>query len=315
MANGKKILGDVADILGIKLDDGKMKAWGLHRGYTLFAECVNDGRNVYINVSMCASFASAPIQQVLTHEVKVPEKVVCSSAGYRINLKCTIAGKHQKNVDRIVEAVRALVNFVIANEGVNCDEKGMQGNVEVWAIHGNHLFLCPESAEGITYNMNQASAAYKGIRENYVLGIIGALLGSVVGAAAILLVARMGYVSAISSAVMGFAVVFGYKKLGKKCSLFGGILCIVISVVMTYLAFRIDSTWDLFNAFRDAGWDEMTFKECFKDTKEWYEELDAMSDYYRNMILMVLSGVIGAVVAVWVELKERKTEFSMKKLG
>lgn len=315
MANGKKVLADVADILAIKLDESKMKAWGLHRGYTLFAECVNDNRNIYINVSMCASFASAPIQQVLTHEVKVPEKVVCSSAGYRINLKCTIAGNHQKNVDRIVEAVRALVNYVIANEGVNCDEKGFQGNVEIWCIQGNHLFLCPESAEGINYNMNQASTAYKGIKENYVLGIIGALLGSVVGAAVILLVARMGYVSAISSAVMGFAVVFGYKKLGKKFSVVAGILCIVISIVMTYLAFRVDSTWDLFNAFRDAGWDDMTFMECFKDAKEWYEELDAMSDYTRNMVLMVLSGVVGAVAAVWVELKERKTEFSMKKLG
>lgn len=315
MANGKKVLADVADILAIILDESKMKAWGLHRGYTLFAECVNDNRNIYINVSLCASFASAPIQQVLTHEVKVPEKVVCSSAGYRINLKCTIAGNHQKNVDRIVEAVRALVNYVIANEGVNCDEKGFQGNVEIWCIQGNHLFLCPESAEGINYNMNQASTAYKGIKENYVLGIIGALLGSVVGAAVILLVARMGYVSAISSAVMGFAVVFGYKKLGKKFSVVAGILCIVISIAMTYLAFRVDSTWDLFNAFRDAGWDDMTFMECFKDAKEWYEELDAMSDYTRNMVLMVLSGVVGAVAAVWVELKERKTEFSMKKLS
>lgn len=315
MANGKKVLEDVVDILGIKLDDSKLKAWGLHRGYTLFAECVNDGRQVYINVSMCASFASAPIQQVLTHEVKVPEKVVCSSAGYRINLKCTIAGNHQKNVDRIVEAVRALVNYVITNEGVNCDEKGFQGNVEIWFIQGNHLFLCPESAEGINYNMNQASAAYNNIKENYVLGIVGALLGSVVGAAVILLVARMGYISAISSAVMGFAVVFGYKKLGKKFSVVAGILCIIISIAMTYLAFRIDSAWDLFNAFRDAGWDDMTFMECFKDAKEWYEELDAISDYTRNMVLMVLSGVVGAVAAVWVELKERKTEYSMHKLS
>lgn len=315
MANGKKVLADVADILAIKLDESKMNAWGLHRGYTLLAECLNDGRNVYINVSMCASFASAPIQQVLTHEVKVPEKVVCSAAGYRINLKCTVTGKHEKNVDRVVEAVRALINYVLTNEGVNCDEKGFQGNVEIWSIQGNHLFLCPESAAGINYNMNQASTAYKGIKENYILGIIGALLGSVVGAAVILLVARMGYISAISSAIMGFAVVFGYKKLGKKFSVFGGILCIVISIAMTYLAFRIDSTWDLFNAFQDAGWDDMTFMECFKNAKEWYEELDAMSDYTRNMILMVLSGVVGAIAAVWVELKERKTEFSMKKLG
>jgi hypothetical protein len=315
MANGKKVLADVADILAIKLDESKMSAKGLHRGYTLLAQAGNDGKNVYISVSLCASFAGAPIQQVLTHEVKVPEKVVCSSAGYRINLKCIISGKHEKNVDRVVEAVRALVNYVITNEGVNCDEKGFRGDVDIWCVQGNYIFLCPESAEGLNYNMNQASAAYKSIQENYVLGIIGALLGSVVGAAVILLVARMGYVSAISSAVMGFAVVFGYKKLGKKFSVFGGILCIVISIAMTYLAFRIDSTWDLFNAFQDAGWDDMTFKECFEDTKEWYEELDAMADYTRNMILMVLSGVVGAIAAVWVELKERKTEFSMKKFS
>lgn len=316
MANINKVLDDISQILVLKYDKQARVAWGMHRGYTLLVEGITDNRQTQISISMCASFSGAPIQQVLTHEVRVPDKVACTSAGYRINLRYTVSGKQDKNVDKAVEAVRALVDYVITNQGVNCDEKGMQGNVEIWSLQGKRVFLCPESAEGLNFNMTKAAAAHKSIKENYVLGIIGALIGSLVGMVVVLLVARLGYISAISSAVMGFAVVFGYKKLAKKFSIFGAIVSILISVVMTYAAFRIDCAWNLYDLFQEAkGFYERSFMVCLQETKMWYEEFDAMSDYRHNLILMMLAGIVGAIAAAWTEYSSQKEEYDMHKLS
>lgn len=315
MANIKKVIDDISQILVLKYDKQKKVAWGLHRGYTLLVEGIADNRQQYINISMCASFSGAPVQQVLMREVRVPQKVTCSSAGYRMSLRFAVSGKQDKNVDKAVEAVRALVDFVITNQGVNCDEKGAQGDVQIWTMQGKHVFLCAESAAALNLSLSKASVAYANIRENPVLGIIGALIGSLVGMAVVLLVARLGYISAISSALMGFAVVFGYKKLGKKLSVFGAIICAIIAIAMTYVAFRVDCAWDLFNAFKDVGGFDMTFMDCVKETKEWYELLDAMDDYRHNLIMMMLAGAAGAIGAPWVEYKSQKEQYEMGRLS
>ncbi len=315
MANVKKVIDDISQILVLKYDKQKQVAWGLHRGYTLLVEGIADNRQQYINIALCASFSGAPVQQVLMHEVRVPQKVTCTAAGYRMSLRFAVSGKQDKNVDKAVDAVRALVDFVITNQGVNCDEKGMQGDVEIWTMQGKHVFLCAESAEALNLSLSKASAAFANIKENPVLGIIGALLGSLVGAAVVLLVARLGYISALASALMGFAVVFGYKKLGKKLSVFGAIICAIIAIVMTYVVFRVDCAWDLFNAFEDVGGFNMTFMDCVKETKEWYELLDAMDDYRHNLIMMMLAGVVGAVGAPLTEFKNQKEQYEMGRLS
>lgn len=315
MANVKKVLDDISQILMLKYDKQKLAAWGMHRGYTLLAEGITENNQQCISISLCASFSGAPVQQVLMHGIRVPEKVNCTAAGYRMNLRYVVSGKHDKNVDKAVDAVRALVDFVIGNEGVNCDEKGMQGDVEIWTMQGKRVFLCAESAADLNYSLSKASAAFANIKENHVLGIVGALLGSLVGTAVVLLVARLGYISAISSALMGFAIVFGYKKLGKKLSVFGAIFCAVLAIVMTYVAFRVDCAWDLFNAFKDVGGFDMTFMDCVKETKEWYELLDAMDDYRHNLIMMMLAGAAGAIGAPVVEYKSQKEQYEMGRLS
>ena len=88
-----------------------------------------------------------------------------------------------------------------------------------------NVFLSRETAEKIQANFSKNAAAYAGIKENYVPGIIGALLDSVVGGLVILLVARLGFVSMICGFVMGVAVVYGYKKMGKKFSGVSGEWC------------------------------------------------------------------------------------------
>lgn len=315
MANSKKIVDDISQILVLQYDKQKKVAWGMHRNYMLLVEGVEAGRQEYINISMCASFSGAPIQQVLLHDIRLPEKVNCAPAGYRINMQYAVSGKHDKNVEKAVDAVRALVDFVITNYGVNCDERGLTDKVDIWALQGKKVFLCEESAQSLNLSVSQASAAAAEKKENVLFGIIGGLIGSVVGIALILLLARLGIISAFCSAVMGFAVVFGYKTLGKKFSVVSMVLCAAIAIGMTYLAFRIDAAIDLYQVFENIPDYNMSFRQAMKDTKLWYEELGEMDTYNHNCIMMMLAGVAGAIGAVWVEHSSQKEQFEMYKLG
>ena len=126
----KKILADATSRLGIKLDDSKQKAWGVYQGYTILLEVTKDEKQQYveyINFSMCASFSSAPILQERIREIKFPDSVLCSATDYCFKVKCYAVKKHEHSVERLVETVRALIDLVIANRGVSCDEKGIEG--------------------------------------------------------------------------------------------------------------------------------------------------------------------------------------------
>lgn len=70
----------------------------------------------------------------------------------------------------------------MAQGGVNCDENGMPNMTEVWRAKGNYMILSPEGAVSLRNRMSMEASALAMKKENYVLGILGALAGSVVGA-------------------------------------------------------------------------------------------------------------------------------------
>ena len=78
------------------------------------------------------------------------------------------------------------------------------------------------------------------VRENYALGLLGAIGGGVLGALLIFLIARIGFVSSYAGLAMGVAVIYGYKWKGEKLSIISFLLCVAVSAAWLYLAFRVD---------------------------------------------------------------------------
>ena len=69
-----------------------------------------------------------------------------------------------------------------------------------------------------------APAAVKEKPENVVTGIVGALLGAAIGAAAIILLDMAGYMAAISGVILAVCAYKGYELLGGKLSKTGIII-------------------------------------------------------------------------------------------
>lgn len=314
MATNQKIIGEAAEIFGLKFVKKKSLAYGVHRNYTMIMHGISSSNRPYIRISLCVSFQGNPIHpgylQGYLQQTSLPDQVTCSTDRFRINILLQVNGNKDVNVNKIVESVRKIIDFVNTNGGINSDEMGVVGPTSVYSMKGNYTFLSDQSAGSVYTSIKKDSMNEAAKRENYLLGGLGAVIGSLAGVLLILLIARLGRVSSFSGVVMGIAVVFGYKKLANKFSKVSIVICTVVSILMTYLAFCLDAAIDLYQAFQG----DETFGYCFMHIKEIFSYTDSLDVYYHNLSLIMIVGIIGTIAAVWIEFSNQKKQFEIYKL-
>lgn len=136
-------------------------------------------------------------------------------------------------------------------------------------------------------------------QENVFLGIIGALLGGILGGASIVLLGQVGMVAAISGVVLAFCTLKGYELLGKKLSKQGLLICLVVMLVMPYLADRISWTLVIVEEL------QLQFGDAFKYVHDVVEEYELQSDYWKDLLLIYGFTALGAFSIVKQAFKQK----------
>ena len=129
--------------------------------------------------------------------------------------------------------------------------------------------------------------------DNPIAGLVGALLGSLIGVACIIVVSQLGYVAAVSGLVMAVCTIKGYALLGGAMSRRGAVIAGVVILLMTYVGHQLDfavslaiaAQIDPFTAFRAVG-------DLLADGA-----LDPVS-YWGNLVLLYGFTLLGAVPAL-----------------
>lgn len=301
MASNKKIIEKAAALSGLTVYKDGNTAYGTVSGFPviIMGSGANE-RKQYIRIDICACRDGQP----LTGE---------DCQGHRILTTVDAKGRNDDIADKVYNSINEAVGRISTSGCTPCDDTGAEGEVSLYSVKGKLVFLTAASADQAESELAQLKSEYDEIQERPVPGLFGALIGSLAGMAIILLLGRLGRVSMISGIVMGFAIIFFYKKLGKKLSLPGGIGCVVISIIMTYLSFRIDTAIDVYNIFKDEV--EVTFSECFLLSKTIFELGDSLDTYYLNMALMMLTGVVGTAVLVFSDINGTKEGFKIEKIS
>lgn len=80
---------------------------------------------------------------------------------------------------------------------------------------------------------------------NPVMGILGAILFSLIGCAVWILIGSLGKISYLGGIAMAFSTIFGYHLFGKKYDVLGFITSIVIVLIMVLLSNMVICTWQL----------------------------------------------------------------------
>ena len=80
---------------------------------------------------------------------------------------------------------------------------------------------------------------------NPVMGILGAIVFSLIGCAVWIIIGKLGYISYLGGIAMAISTIFGYHLFGKKFDTLGLIISIVIVLVMVLVSNMFIYTWEL----------------------------------------------------------------------
>ncbi len=130
-------------------------------------------------------------------------------------------------------------------------------------------------------------------QDNPLAGLVGALLGSLIGVACIILLDRLGYVAAISGVVMAVCALKGYELLGGTLNRRGIIISSVIMAVMTFFGNQIGWAFAVSDAL------DLSFWEAYRALSPMlHEGMIEGGAYWGNLVLLYLFTLLGAVPTV-----------------
>lgn len=180
---------------------------------------------------------------------------------------------------------------------------------DIPTVAGAYLSLCDECFGTLRGKMEGFHGQYQARRESVVAGIVGALLGSLIGAAAIVLVSCLGYVASVTGLVMAVCTLLGYEKLGGKLTKRGVKICSVIMLAMTYVANQID--WAIL-IMQEFG---VPFFEAYQSISLLldYEAIEA-SVYWGNLALVYVFLLFGAVPMIISKLRNQAVKDKISRM-
>lgn len=142
-------------------------------------------------------------------------------------------------------------------------------------------------------------------QENIATGIVGALLGACIGMALIIVLSRIGFFASIAGFVMAVCTLKGYELLGGKLSKTGVIICVVIMIIMTWLADYIDWAIVIMQEYNAYGYGLGIF-DVFQYVFPVIVDSGSIGSYILNLLLLYLFTVLGAFATTRNTLKALK---------
>lgn len=307
-------LTDLAGRLGLKLDSQSETIFGSHNGYSVSLNPISDGRQFIFGLSVSDAAGQLPDPGVLKKAVSSSKAVAsCKVQGHRVNYFVRQGMTKKKSESNLQQALDDVTNHMRLNGLENsCQSCGTAGETSVYNISGTGTILCDHC-----FSERSEAAASKDIeqsrkKENVIAGFVGALLGSLLGAAVIILMGQLGYVAVLSGLVLGVCTLKGYELLGGRMSVKGIVISIVLMIVMVYAGNRMDWAISAASYFEDL--DVMTAFRWLPDLiREDYMDGDS---YYGSLAMVYLFTAVGAVPTMITMLRaDRQANMSYKMSG
>ena len=153
-------------------------------------------------------------------------------------------------------------------------QPGMQGYVQ----QGTQSMAPAGGPSYVSASGNNVKA-----KSNFIPGLVGAFLGSLIGVALWVGIYHLGYIAGIAGAVMIVCSFAGYEKLGKGLDVKGIITSVVMSLVMLYVAGRISVSLELYLELKDylGG----SFFDYYRGMYDLLESADAIGSFWKDLFM------------------------------
>ena len=215
-----------------------------------------------------------------------PELSGCKTAGTRVTFSLRPGAAAKGFAERIHTLLPELLSFLHENGYENCCEiSHAVGETVGCMTSGVPQLVAPALFTELSRKAEQNERVQAEAPEDIGRGILGALIGGLIGAAAIVLIGQLGYVAALSGMVLGYCTIGGYRRGAGKLSAIGIAVSVVVMLLAVYLGNRAAAVKEL----------DLTFGQAFA----WMHELVDTDAYRNNLITLYLFSAIGAVPAAF----------------
>ncbi|KAF1304275.1 hypothetical protein [Candidatus Enterococcus willemsii] len=300
----------IADGVRLSFDEQSGILYGMKNGYTLSLESVDESFvfGLQFSLKQGTELPDAELLKQLVKESKIITN--CSVNGYQVRYDLKTGRNAEKSAMNLEEVLELITRFLQDHHFVNCCADCGAEEVSVYAIGGAPIICCEECFKKYSTTIVENQTAQQQKKENIVAGIVGAILGSLIGVAAIVILGQLGYVAVISGLILAICTLKGYELLGGKLGNIGIVVSCLLMIAMVYFGSRLDWALTISKVYE---WDLVSSFQFFPDLlKEGY--IDS-SPYYTDLGLLYVFTAIGAVPTIIGMVKERKATIESYKLG
>ena len=294
----------LAQRTGLRLDETGGALYGKREEYSVLVYPANPSYPYILTVTISAVRDSGPLTGEETKQFKKDNAPVTGLGqnGYVITM--SLKGAKDQNVvqENLVNGLNALTVFLrLHGYRSGCQTCGRNVRIAPRYVSGSYALMCQDCYAQLQQNRTLVQAQKKQKSENVIGGIVGALLGTRVGVACIILLSQLGYVAAFSGIVMAVCTLKGYELLGGRLSKKGIFLSIVLMLIMAFVGDRVD--WAIVVA-RELETDFVTAFQIIPALLE--EQIIDESSYWGNVVLLYIFLLVGAVPTILTMLKNQK---------
>lgn len=211
-----KTIKDLADIIGFMSDP--VQIWGNYKGYPLTLGCYGQDKNltIFSAISLSDPFSYSTLDAFFV-EMEKEKKIAShkSTHGSITLTKTSYLGNFKiEEVQSLLDEITDKYQQLGASPACfNCNQIGEMG---IARYNGIALPLCDTCFERIQSKINQNLEQHSTMKNNYLSGTIGAVLGALVGSVLWVIIGLVGYVASIAGLAIAFASAKGYTLFKGK---------------------------------------------------------------------------------------------------
>jgi len=305
---------NIATDLGLQFDSEARVMYGEREGFLLVIEGT-ETKNVF-NISFSAKQGSEGdlIEEGkdIWDDLKTQSKAIHAISFNDYLTTVVVKGGMTKGkaVETLWTAIQDIVDFLLNHQFVQVNAAtGEEEPIGLYQI-GDTIYLIDDvTFQDYHAEVQDTVQAYDERKENFLLGMVGAVIGVLIGGAVALLVARLGYVSVLAGAALGFCTIKGYEILGKKLTKKGVLVSAILMVLTVLLVNQLDYILFLMGEYAlpfDVSWslfNEETFKGNFPE------------NYFLELGKLAVFTLGGAWISVQSALEGKKNRAIARKIA
>lgn len=307
----------------ILTDGGSMSrtpymACGMYKGYYVSVH-MNQGFLIRINYKLAGNMDLNSFKNRaygVLNELRVSEKKVSQTnvADYVIEVKLMPANLAKNTISMIDSVTNHLIGFLqTEGAGTGCQLCGAEYDVSSYDVNGAPHFLCSTCARQSINQMEAERQSKLSVDSNLPLGIIGALIGSLLGAALWVFIYQGGYIAGLAGLAIFGGAMKGYSILGKNVDRKGVVVCVIITIIMIFLANEFSIRLAVYLAAKEQHM-HMSFEEINRKWSRFMRDDDFKFAYIKDLGMGYFLAALGLIGTVKQSFRNASGSYTMKKM-